>query len=422
MKNLHPAIRIRLLLQFISSISTMAILPYIIIYFAGEVGKAVTGILFLCVMLASVLGSLLGGVVSDRVGRRKVILLAELFVFIGYIGAAAVNTTVGAYPYITFLFFIIIQFSTGVVNPAYQALIIDVSSPEERKMIYTYAYWVRNLGVAIGSMIGAFFFFSHLVLLLLSAALVSLLSILMTKVFIKETYQPNVQRQKRGQTIQMYKDYLEILRHKFFILFILASVLIVAVEEQLTNYIGIRLTEQLPNPVPIITAIPMELDGMNLLGFLKTENTLLVVTLTFVVITVIKKWKERVTFLVGLLLFFTGYTVLSFTTIPMLLIFAMFLASIGEMMYIPMQQALLANTVPDHARSTYMSLYGVSIFLGVSAAGVVVIVSEWLPSLVITGVIAFMGGLSFILFARLVSIEKKQGERNISNLKSTYRY
>lgn len=421
MKNLHPAIRIRLLLQFISSISTMAILPYIIIYFAEEVGKAVTGVLFLCVMLASVLGSLLGGFTSDRVGRRKVILLAELFVFIGYLGAAVANTSVGAYPYITFLFFMIIQFSTGVVNPAYQALIIDVSSPEERKIIYTYAYWVRNLGIAIGSMVGAFFFFSHLVLLLLSAALVSLLSILMTKVFIKETYQPNVQRQKSSQTIQVYKEYLNILKHKFFIIFILASVLIVAVEEQLTNYIGIRLKEQLPNPVQIITAIPMEVDGVNLLGFLKTENTILVVALTFVVITLIKRWKERVTFLVGLLLFFTGYTVLSFTTIPMLLIVAMFLVSIGEMMYIPMQQALLANSVPDHARSTYMSLYGVSIFLGVSAAGVVVIVSEWVPSLVITGVIALMGGLSFILFARLVSIEKKQEETNIINLKSVSR-
>lgn len=243
----------------------------------------------------------------------------------------------------------------------------------------------------------------------------------MTKVFIKETYQPNVQRQKSSQTIQVYKEYLNILKHKFFIIFILASVLIVAVEEQLTNYIGIRLKEQLPNPIQIITAIPMEVDGVNLLGFLKAENTLLVVALTFVVITVIKKWKERVTFLVGLLLFFTGYTVLSFTTIPMLLIVAMFLASIGEMMYIPMQQALLANSVPDHARSTYMSLYGVAIFLGVSAAGVVVIVSEWVPPLVITGAIGLMGGLSFILFARLVSIAKKQEETNITNLKSVSR-
>ncbi len=101
----HPTIRIRLLLLFITSLATMAVIPYLIIYLSQQVGTLITGILFLFVMLANVIGSLIGGFISDRIGRKKVILSAELIIFLGFIGVAFANSPWYLSPYVTFVFF-----------------------------------------------------------------------------------------------------------------------------------------------------------------------------------------------------------------------------------------------------------------------------------------------------------------------------
>jgi len=383
----------------------MTVLPYIIIYFAGKLGSMITGVLFLCVMLSTVLGSILGGYLSDKIGRKSIIIFAEFFITFGYIGAALANHTWGTLPYLTFLFFICIQFSNGVVEPVYQALVIDVSKPDQRKTIYTYSYWLRNLGVAIGSMIGAFFFFTNLFLLLLGVALTTIISLLITIFYIKETYHPtiNLIDSKVSSHLQMWREYIKILKIRFFAVFLIASLFIVSVEEQLTNYIGVRLATELPEPIPLASFFSFEVDGINLLGILKAENTIFVICFTLLVIKIIKKWNDRFILLMGLFLFFVGYIVISFTTSPFILIIAMSIASIGEIMYIPIQQTILANIVPSHARSTYMALYSIAIICGISAAGIFLMISSWFPPIILTGFISLMGMISFLLFYKLTS-------------------
>lgn len=70
-KTFNSTIRIRLFLIFLSSVSTMSVLPYLIIYLSGKTGNLITGFLFMGVMIAHVGGSILGGFASDRIGRKK---------------------------------------------------------------------------------------------------------------------------------------------------------------------------------------------------------------------------------------------------------------------------------------------------------------------------------------------------------------
>lgn len=317
--------------------------------------------------------------------------------FIGFTGAAFVHT----HPYLMFAAFVFIQFSSGAANPVYQALIIDVSLPEERKTIYTYSYWVRNTGIAVGSMAGAFLFFDYLFFLLLSAALSIVCSFLITAFFIQETYIPAKANHSNRSTSSIIKAYRNILAHRFFTVFSIASLLIVSVEEQLTNYIGVHLANKISEPVSLISFLNLQVDGVNMLGILKTENTILIVCFTMMISAAIKKYNEHYVFLAGLLLFFTGYTVVSFSTSPLILILAMFIASFGEMLYIPVQQTMLAGSVPDHARSSYMALYTIAIILGVSAAGIFMIISNWMSPMIMTTLIGSMGIVSIFLFYQL---------------------
>ncbi len=389
----------------------MAVMPYLIIYFSKQVGSLITGVLFLIVMISNVLGSVLGGSWSDKTGRKRIILLAELIIFLGYMGVAFSNSVWGVYPYISFLFFVLIQFSHGMVNPVYQALIIDVSSPLERKAIYTYSYWLRNIGIAIGSMVGAFLFFHYLFYLFLGVAAATLLSFFITLFFIKETYVPDQDyvNEHKGRRFKLLKSYTNMLGHRMFVVFSFASLLIISVEEQLTNYIGVRLANEFPEPIQFVPFLPLEVDGVNLLGILKSENTILVVCLTMILTGLLRKRHDQSVLLVGLVLFFIGYTVISISQSPVVLIVAMLFASIGEIMYIPVSQAMLANMVPDHARSTYMAVYSIAIMIGVSSAGIFMIISSWVPPIVLTGLIALMGVVSIHLFYRLGHNMSREG-------------
>ncbi|SET64981.1 MFS transporter, DHA1 family, multidrug resistance protein B [Oceanobacillus limi] len=406
----HPVIRIRMILQFITTLATMSVLPFLIIFFSEQLGTFITGFLFICVMGANILGSFVGGYISDRIGRKKVIVLGEFIVCISFVGAALVNSPWYTYPYITFLLFIMIQFSTGATTPVYQALIIDVSNPDNRKSIYTYVYWLRNMATANGSMIGAFLFYDYHFYLFLGVAMCTLFSLVITYIYIEETYTPTKQiattTTMERMTIltrlnHVLQTYGKTFAHRFFLILTIATFLLVSVEEQLTNYIGVRLVDEIQDPVPFLPFLPFTVDGMNIVGMLKTTNTLIVVFCTMLITWLLRRVNEKLVLLTGLGLFFIGYTVISYSTLPLLLIIAMILASIGEIMYAPIQQTMLANTVPDNERSTYMAVYAVAAIFGVSTAGVFLIISSWIPPIVLTSIIAMMGLISTALLFQL---------------------
>ncbi|MFB4213228.1 MFS transporter [Shouchella sp. JSM 1781072] len=409
-RSFSRTIQIRLGLMSLSKLTTMMVIPYLIIYFSAELGVVRSGLMFIGVMLSSVAGSVIGGGRSDKVGRKKLILLFEAGTVLAYIGAAFANGPWGDSALITFFFFILAQFCMGAVNPIYQALILDCSHPKERKDIYTYSYWLGNLGVAIGSVIGAFFFFEYLFFLLLTVACASLVTILVTYFFIAETYTP-----KQQVLLSLAKErrpMMFLLSQRVFLVFSSASLLLVAMEEQLTTYIGVRLSTEIQAGEAILSFFSQEAGGVEMLGLLKVENTVLVLFLTLGIATLTRKWPPRVTLIGGVLLFFSGYVVLSISTTPIILIGAMFIASVGEVLHIPVKQAMLATLIPDEKRSTYMGWYHVALLLGVSSAGIVMIVSHWLSPFIMTVIFSVMGFVSIGLFSQVFH-ENKERERHV---------
>lgn len=276
----NRTIQIRLFLHFLTTMASMSVTPYLIVFFSKQLGTVVTGFMFLGVMAASVAGSFTGGYVADRIGRKKVIVACEAVVFVSFIGVAFVNSPWLQLPYVTFILFLFNNYCLGASGPAYQALIIDVSQPENRRAIFTASYWLNNLAVAIGGLVGAFLFDEHYFVLFLGVAVSMAISLTITLLFIQETYVPKKlassdspkRKQKNagflGDVIGAYK---EVLKHRVFLLFTVANLLIISVEEQLTNVIGLRLVREIPEPQQLFSFLALQVDGMNLLGLLKTE-------------------------------------------------------------------------------------------------------------------------------------------------------
>lgn len=399
----NKTIQIRLLLQFLTTLSTMTVLPYIIIYFSKTVGIFITGFMFIFVLTASMIGSLTGGYAADHVGRKKVIVLSETIVSNGFACVALVNSPLFTMPYVTFFLFMVIYFFSGAAEPAYQALLIDVSSPDNRRSIYTYSYWLRNLAISIGGIIGAFLYFNHHFILYIGIALCLFISLVITISCIKETYTPIPPENIPKKRNTFLKGYSQVLKHKSFTAFIVANLLLISMEEQLTNYMAIRLTNNIQEPQAFLF---FKADGINLVGILKSENTLLIVLFTIVISYFVKKYNDRFVILIGVSLYFLGYIMISLNDVPLLLIAAMFIATLGEMIYLPAKQTLLADLVPDHARSTYMAAYSLFSFIGISTAGIFILISTWLPAAVMSSIFGCMGLLCVLIYLRLTEVKR----------------
>jgi MFS transporter, DHA1 family, multidrug resistance protein B len=395
-KQLHANVKIRIVVSFFQGVAFMMVMPFLAIYFAEKVGATITGFLFVSVILCGIAGGVLGGFYGDRLGRKRIMLWGDFATVIGFILIALVNSPWYDFPYVTYVIFLFAQFFSGIAMPAAQALLIDSSTSETRRLIFQIQYWVGNLSTALGSVIGAFLFQAHHFSLFLLVAFVTLVSFFITLFFIEDNYIPattvksseDTQPKEKGGFL---KNYAFVIKDRVFMFFTLASFFTLTIEGQLTNYVGVRMAKEIPNQPLFGGIFGFHVNGVRLLGFLQSENTILVVFGTFLVAWVVKKMNNQAAIVTGVAIFTTGYTYLMFGTIPSLLMMMMFVTTMGELTYVPIKQAYLADIAPDDARSSYMAANSMIQMFSMIFAGFMITIGSLLTPGIMAGIIAALG-------------------------------
>jgi MFS transporter, DHA1 family, multidrug resistance protein B len=403
-RDIHPNLKLRLGMQFLGGLVSMAVIPFLAIYFAQKIGAAETGIILISIVISGVIGGFIGGHVSDKIGRRNIMIYSEMGVLITYLFIAFFNSPWFDLPYVSAAFFVLNMFAGGMFQPAAQAMIIDVTDSESRKLVFTISYWLGNLATAIGGIMGAFLFKTYLFELFIGISGITLLSVLMTIFFISETYTPeqtspdSSSEQYKSSPLEIVQSYTAVLKDKLFMLYIAGAVFILTLEQSLTNYIGIRLEKEIPEQSASLLGMEFLLDGTKVLGFLKTENTLLVVLLSTVVLFLFKKWKDRWTLVTGMFIFSVCFSALAFTNNVMFLLIIIFVGTIGELMYVPVKQAMIGDLAPSNARSTYMAFYSLTFYGAMIIASLLIIVGEWVSPVAMGGILLFLGLMGTALY------------------------
>lgn len=153
-RELHPNIRARILIQFLSKVIGSMIFPFMAIYFSMEINSSVAGFLLMINVLAQFLAGMYGGHLADIIGRKKLMVTGELLKVFAFLGMVLCNSPMFHSPWITFVMLLIIGVAQGLINPAGEAMLIDVSTPENRSFMYSVSYWANNLSIMIGIMGG----------------------------------------------------------------------------------------------------------------------------------------------------------------------------------------------------------------------------------------------------------------------------
>lgn len=405
-------VRIRFCVDFLMNASFTMVVPYLPIYFSQRVGTSLTGIMFAGVILAGIIGGITGGMLADRIGRRKIMLIAEGTTIVTYTLIAFCNSPWWNNVYLTFLLYVISMLFFGMLSPAVSALLIDSSQPEYRKYMYQFQYWLVNLALASGSLIGGFFFQKYYFVLFLLVALSDVIAFLSTLLLITDDFEP-VRKSKDGEDnedpaikkVGMMQTLFGLIKDRLFVMYFLASFSLATISCQMTNYIAIHMTEAIPRQQLIGS---FYLNGMNLLGMLQSENTLLVICCTFMVTFLVQKISQRVTVVAGVMLFALGYVYMMVGTVPLLFFLAMLITTVGELLYVPIGQNFLADLAPDRQRGLYMGIAGLSGSFGMILASLMITFVNILPSAVIVVIVSLFGILAAFLYARLdIGIKEK---------------
>ncbi|NOV04435.1 MFS transporter [Paenibacillus planticolens] len=412
----HPNVRLRIALSFLTNILSNMVVPFMSIYFARTLGTTMAGTATTISIIVALVSATIGGHYADRIGRKKLMLFGEGVAMLSYAIMTFANSPLWHSAELTLVMTIISSASWGLSKPAVEAMLIDVSGPDTRKAIYRINYWSNNLAISVAAMIGGYFFSDYLFELLLAAGGMSLIALLVTAFFMKETMPEANGNAGENQgpaltkRITMIERYKIVLQDRRFLIYLLSSVLVVSVEMNLNGYIGIRLAQDI-HQTPWLPGLSSTIDGLPLVGVLRTENTIAVVLLSLFVGRLLKGNSDNRIMLFAMFLNVAGYTYLVFGNQPALLLLLMLVATIGELTYVPLKQSLLVQLVPDDARSSYMALSSMTNRVAIMLSGLNMIIGGFLPSGAMAVYILATGVLGIGMLASILPSLKEESQK-----------
>jgi MFS transporter, DHA1 family, multidrug resistance protein B len=409
-KELPQNIKVRMITSFFNRAVSSAVMPFMALFFAQEMNKIWAGMFLIITVVIGFFINLVGGYISDRFPRKKVLLstswLNAFFFLIMTVSLFPVDKMIllFASAYVGF----IITSSLG--RPAMHAIIIDSTTPENRKAVYALDYWLVNLSMAIGAALGGLLYLNHQKELFMMLTFTSTTIPIAYGIWLQDKFKDQLQKKHDNVFIDLINNYRIAFRDSAFVKVVAGSTFIFAAEFSLNSYIGIRLAETFK----AVNIGNFELVGVRMLSLLNIENMLLVVCFTFIINRYTDRLNKKNALLIGLILYGIGYaTVTSANTWYVLILFNL-IATLGELVYSPIRNAEQANMIPADKRGSYSAFSNLS-FSGADlvARSTIIIGAFLMPSMmsVYIGFIIMLGTVLVYsgLFARDWAAGKMEG-------------
>lgn len=329
---------------FIDRLGGTLIFPFFALYVTERFGVGMTeaGILLGIFSIFGLAGSMVGGALADRFGRRSLLLF-------GLVVSALSSVSMGLVDNLT-AFYILAAF-VGLLSdvgfPARQAMVADLLPERQRSEGFGILRVSGNLAWIIGPTIGGFLAARSYLLLFVLDAISSLITAGIVYAMIPETKPEAAEAEEPESFLATLGGYATVARDLAFLGFVLASMVMTIVYLQMYSTLSVYLRD--------VRGLPTQ--GF---GALLSANAMLVVLLQFWLTRRISGHPQLLMMALGAGLYLVGFTSYAFVNGFVLYLAAMLIITLGEMIVIPVGQALAARFAPEAMRGRYMAFFGLS--------------------------------------------------------------
>ncbi len=326
--------------RFIDQLGGALIFPFLTLYITQKFGVGMTevGVIFGIVAIAGFVGNVIGGALTDRLGRKGMVIFGLLTSALVNLMMAFVNNI--EVVYVGALF---IGLFGNAGGPAAQAMVADLLPEKKRAQGFGILRVIFNLAVTIGPAIGGLLATRSYLLLFICDAVSSTITAIIVALAIRETKPQPTEGATEETMAQTFGGYADVLRNVPFILFVGAYILLSLVYIQMNTTLGVYLRDA--------HGVPAQ--GF---GYILSMNAALVVLFQFAITRRIAKYRPLIIMAVGTLLYAIGFGMYGFVSTYPLFMAAMVVITIGEMLVAPNSQALAAKFAPEAMRGRYMAI------------------------------------------------------------------
>jgi MFS family permease len=371
--------------SWINAVGRTMIFPFFALYVTQRFGVGMTeaGILLALFSVSGFLGNLAGGALTDRFGRRSMVLFGLVFSAFSSLAMGLVGD-LRAF----FVLAVVVGFLSDISGPAEGAMVADLLPEEKRTEGFGVLRVAGNLAWVVGPTIGGLLATRSYLLLFILDAICSWITALIVYKLIPETRSASAAAATEHEPIsRTFRGYGRVLSDSVFILFLLVCMLMNLVYLQMYSTLSVYLRD-------------VHEIGPRGYGLLMSLNATAVVLLQFPLTRRVKRQPAMLMMALGTGLYMIGFTAIGFVEAYLLFVASLLVITFGEMIVIPVGNALVAHLAPEVMRGRYMAIFGlawaVPQAIGPWSAGL--ILDHYDPNLVwySCGVVAALAAVGFL--------------------------
>lgn len=317
------------------------VFPFLTLLLTKKIGMSESEAGFYTAMSGAiyVVASLIGGKIVDKFGRKKIIIISET------LGILCYGSCFMLEPSMLMAYLLILSgVFFGLGGPAHDAMIADLTTPDQRDGAYSLNYLGFNFGYAIAQLFAGFLFEHHLKLLFIIDAVTALMGVLLIGLFVKETMQEaikkediedenNLEKKESGSIIGV------LLKRPILIMFAVAIFGYKFMYSQWSFTLPMHAVENFG-----------EGGGAKLYGLLGTVNAVIVVLCTPILTAIFKKYSNIKRVLYAGITFIIGFGLLGFISTYTAFFACVVIFTLGEILEATSVMPFIMNHTPASHR------------------------------------------------------------------------
>ena len=302
------------------------------------------GLYLMCVEICRIIGALFGGRFTDIFGRKRTLISFQFAIAVFLFPCAFLGDSL-----IIPKLLAIAAFFNGATRPVYDAIMVDMSTPKNRKEIFSFIYLGLNLGFGIGSLIAGFLYTRYIKFLFLGNVVIILFVCLFIYINIVETLPYKVQLKNDNDKLVQKQSLLKILLQKPIVLyFSLVSILFYLAHSQFFFSLPLQINDLFGQA------------GPRYFGMLMSFNCFIVVFMTMPVTLVSRQNRPILNVTFSGIFFAIGFGMLYWIYQFNWILVSTFIWTIGEILIRTNAGVYIANHSPATHRGRFNSLVTIS--------------------------------------------------------------